>query len=69
MTVIRTAAAALVRAALVALPAFGNPFLVTQFSRVLIYAVFAMSLDLLVGYRGLVSLGHAAFFGIAAYVS
>jgi branched-chain amino acid transport system permease protein len=33
----------------------------------LIFALFAMSLDLLVGYAGLPSLGHAAFFGTAAY--
>lgn len=33
----------------------------------LIFALFAMSLDLLVGYTGLPSLGHAAFFGTAAY--
>src|SRR5205085_6296879 len=66
---IRAVAAMLLLAALLALPAFGSPFLVTQFSRGLIYAVFAMSLDLLVGYCGLVSLGHAAFFGIAAYVT
>jgi branched-chain amino acid transport system permease protein len=30
-------------------------------------AIFAMSLDLLVGFTGLVSFGHAAYFGIAAY--
>ena len=34
----------------------------------MIMAIFAMSLDLLVGYTGLVSLGHAAFFGLAGYV-
>ncbi len=34
-----------------------------------IFAVFAMSLDLLVGYAGMVSLGHAAFFGIGAYAT
>jgi branched-chain amino acid transport system permease protein len=62
-------AASLTLAALAALPLFGSPFLVTQFTRILIYAVFAMSLDLLVGYCGLVSLGHAAFFGVAAYVT
>lgn len=33
----------------------------------LIYAIFAMSLDLLLGYTGLPSLGHAAYFGTAAY--
>ncbi|MBI5068044.1 MAG: branched-chain amino acid ABC transporter permease [Deltaproteobacteria bacterium] len=34
----------------------------------MILAIFAMSLDLLVGITGLVSLGHAAYFGIGAYV-
>jgi branched-chain amino acid transport system permease protein len=34
---------------------------------VLIMAIFAMSLDLLVGYTGLVSFGHAAYFGLAGY--
>lgn len=36
-------------------------------SRMLIFAIFAMSLDLLIGYTGLPSLGHAAFFGAGAY--
>lgn len=36
-------------------------------SKMLIFALFAMSLDLLIGYAGLASLGHAAFFGAAAY--
>ena len=40
--------------------------LITQ---VLIYALFAMSLDLLVGYTGLPSLGHSAYFGVAAYAA
>ncbi|MGH6629576.1 MAG: branched-chain amino acid ABC transporter permease, partial [Burkholderiales bacterium] len=34
----------------------------------LIMAIFATSLNLLVGYAGLVSLGHAAFFGVAGYI-
>jgi len=34
----------------------------------MIMAIFAMSLDLLVGYTGLVSLGHAAFFGVSGYI-
>ena len=38
-------------------------------THVLIYAIFAMSLDLLVGYTGLPSLGHSAYFGFAAYVT
>ena len=36
-------------------------------SQVLITGLFAVSLDLLLGYAGIVSLGHAAFFGIGAY--
>jgi len=36
---------------------------------VLIFAIFALSLDLLLGYTGLPSLGHAAFFGLGAYLT
>jgi branched-chain amino acid transport system permease protein len=36
---------------------------------VLVFALFAMSLDLLIGYAGMASLGHAAFFGVAAYTT
>ncbi len=42
-------------------------YLVTLFSRILIYALAAVSLDLMLGLGGMVSLGHAAFFGIGAY--
>ena len=35
----------------------------------MIFALFAMSLDLLIGYAGMASLGHAAYFGIAAYAT
>ena len=35
----------------------------------LIYGIFAMSLDVLHGYTGMPSLGHAAYFGLAAYVT
>ena len=38
-------------------------------AEIAILAIFAMSLDLLVGYTGLVSLGHAAFLGIGAYAT
>lgn len=38
-------------------------------SEVLIFAVFAMSLDLLVGFMGLPSLGHAAYFGMGSYTA
>ncbi len=38
-------------------------------SRVIIWGLFAMSLDILLGYRGIPSLGHAVFFGTGAYVA
>jgi branched-chain amino acid transport system permease protein len=38
-------------------------------SQVLIAALFALSLDLVLGYAGIVSLGHAAFFGLGAYTA
>lgn len=44
-----------------------SPFYTEMLARVLVMCIFAMSLDLLVGFTGLVSLGHAAYFGIAAY--
>ncbi len=47
----------------------GEPYLISLFSRILIYALAAVSLDLLIGYGGLVSLGHAAFIGIGGYVT
>jgi branched-chain amino acid transport system permease protein len=37
--------------------------------QILIWGLFAMSLDLLLGYRGIPSMGHAAFFGIGAYTA
>ena len=49
-------------------PMMGEDFYVQLVAKVMIMAIFAMSLDLLVGYTGLVSLGHAAFFGLAGYV-
>jgi branched-chain amino acid transport system permease protein len=45
----------------------GGTFYMQLLTKVMILAIFAMSLDLLVGYTGLVSLGHAAFFGLAGY--
>jgi branched-chain amino acid transport system permease protein len=45
------------------------PFTANTMSRILIFALFAVSLDLLVGITGLPSLGHAAYFGIGAYTA
>ena len=45
-----------------------KPYILSLGIEVLIFAIFAMSLDLLLGYTGLPSLGHAAFFGLGAYV-
>lgn len=55
-------------AALVLLPLFAEKFTVQFATRILVMAIFAMSLNLLVGHTGLVSLGHAAFFGLAGYI-
>ena len=54
-------------AGLALFPLVGGTFYVQLITKVMILAIFAMSLDLLVGYTGLVSLGHAAFFGLAGY--
>ena len=48
-------------------PLIGSTFYVQLGAKIMIMAIFAMSLDLLVGHTGLVSLGHAAYFGVAAY--
>lgn len=48
--------------------ALDQEFYIGQVRRVLIFAVAAVSLDLILGYAGMVSLGHAAFFGVGAYV-
>src|SRR6187200_1785741 len=65
---LRTRAAGLI--ALAAMVVF--QFLISDYPRALvteiyIFAIFAMSLDLLLGFTGLMSLGHAAFFGLGAY--
>jgi branched-chain amino acid transport system permease protein len=48
--------------------ALAMPDLLTLGSQVAIYAIAAASLDLLIGYAGLASFGHAGFFGLGAYV-
>lgn len=51
------------------LQADGHRFYIELLSRVMIMAIFALSLQLLIGYTGLVSLGHAAYFAMAAYAT
>ena len=53
--------------ALAAAPAIASPYYLQLVTKIMIFGIFALSLDLLVGYTGLVSLGHAAFFGLGAY--
>jgi branched-chain amino acid transport system permease protein len=64
----RWAVLGLLLAALVSVPFWApNRFWITVATQALIFAVFAMSLDLLLGYGGMPSFGHAAFFGAGAY--
>ncbi len=49
-------------------PLFAENFRIEMMGRYLCFAIFALSLDLLWGYTGLLSLGHAVFFGIGGYM-
>ena len=49
------------------LPQFLSSYHVLLFTEILIFAVFALSVNMLMGYTGLVSLGQAAFFGAGGY--
>src|SRR5215467_14984466 len=44
-----------------------QPFYLDLFRRVMIFAIAAVSLDLILGYGGMVSFGHAAYLGVGAY--
>ena len=59
----------LVVASLAVFPWLGSEFYVGLAGKIMILAIFALSLQLLVGVTGLVSLGHAAFYGVAAYAT
>ena len=52
---------------LMLIPMAGATFYTELVAKIMVLAIFALSLDLLVGYTGLVSFGHAAFYGIGAY--
>ena len=51
------------------LPFVATPSYLSLASQIAITALFALSLDLILGYAGIVSLGHAAFFGVGAYTA
>ncbi|MFD1712131.1 branched-chain amino acid ABC transporter permease [Ottowia sp. GY511] len=53
---------------LAAFPFFEEEFYTEMVTRVMILSIFAVSLDLLLGYTGLISFGHAAWFGLGGYV-
>ena len=50
-----------------AVPVVLSPYWVGLMTQMIIFAILAMSLDILLGYAGLPSLGHAGIFGVAAY--
>src|SRR5215207_5042130 len=57
-------------AVLALLPFLGAPrYVISVLTEVYLFAIFAMSLDLLIGFTGLASLGHAAFWGLGAYAA
>jgi branched-chain amino acid transport system permease protein len=62
-------ALAVVLALLLVLPLFGSNYLVDVATEILIYALFALSLNVIIGYSGNVSFGHAAYFAIGGYVN
>jgi branched-chain amino acid transport system permease protein len=60
---------ALIAVALLLPPFIAGDFYINLASQILIAAIFALSLNLLVGFGGMTSLGHASYLGVAAYLS
>lgn len=60
-------AVGLVLLALLVMPPYLSSFMLSLLTQAIIYSILAMSLDLILGYTGLASLGHAAYFGLGAY--
>jgi branched-chain amino acid transport system permease protein len=58
---------AVLLAAAIAVPFLGGTYAIKLATRVVVLAIFVLSLDLLIGITGLVSFGHAMFFGLGAY--
>ena len=64
---LRCAVTALVLLALAVMPLWGQPFYQDIANRLMILAIAALSLNLALGYGGMISFGHAAYLGIGAY--
>jgi branched-chain amino acid transport system permease protein len=60
---------ALLAASFLLPPFLAGDFYINLASQILIAAIFALSLNLLVGFGGMTSLGHASYLGVAAYIS
>jgi branched-chain amino acid transport system permease protein len=69
MTRARVLGFAVLLLALLAFPAVAGRYPVKLLQEILIWGIYAMSLDLLMGYTGMVSFGHSAFFGVGGYVA
>src|SRR4030065_1039447 len=65
----KSVALPLILLGLVVVPPFLSTYSLNLLTLIFILGIFAASLDLLVGYTGLYSLGHAAFWGTGAYVT
>jgi branched-chain amino acid transport system permease protein len=65
----RAATAALIVAGLATLPSVASSYYLHLLTLTFCFGIMAMSLDLLVGYTGLSSFGHAAYFGVAGYTA
>ena len=55
--------------ALILVPVFRSAYLIDVVTEILIYALFALSLNVIIGYSGNVSFGHAAYFAIGGYTN
>jgi branched-chain amino acid transport system permease protein len=69
MKILRLVGFAALVALVAAFPLFAGNYPVKLLQEILIWGIFAMSLDLLMGYAGMVSFGHSAFFGVGGYVA
>jgi branched-chain amino acid transport system permease protein len=69
MKTLRLVGFAALMALVAVFPLFAGNYPVKLLQEILIWGIFAMSLDLLMGYAGMVSFGHSAFFGVGGYVA